>query len=125
MVVCVCWLKQKTSYEMRISDWSSDVCSADLPVLPPAPGVGRRIRARRPRAADRVAAPRRLSRPPAAETLQRHRPDRPAEARSRSEGHRVGKESDTTFRSRWWPYAYNKHKTDACCGAERTVKTDT
>src|SRR3546814_5937005 len=24
--------KQKTSYEMRISDWSSDVCSSDLPV---------------------------------------------------------------------------------------------
>src|SRR3546814_6535749 len=24
--------KQKTAYEMRISDWSSDVCSSDLPV---------------------------------------------------------------------------------------------
>src|SRR3546814_19434228 len=24
------FVKQKTSYEMRISDWSSDVCSADL-----------------------------------------------------------------------------------------------
>src|SRR3546814_16228086 len=24
--------KQKTSYEMRISDWSSDVCSSDLPI---------------------------------------------------------------------------------------------
>src|SRR3546814_4643920 len=45
-VVCVVWLvmsgstseccvfffffKQKTAYEMRISDWSSDVCSSDL-----------------------------------------------------------------------------------------------
>src|SRR3546814_2794315 len=29
-------IKQKTSYEMRISDWSSDVCSSDLP-QPPAP----------------------------------------------------------------------------------------
>src|SRR3546814_7608385 len=33
---CVCRLcvvfffKQKTAYEMRISDWSSDVCSSDL-----------------------------------------------------------------------------------------------
>src|SRR3546814_10291500 len=30
---CVCLLfffKQKTAYEMRISDWSSDVCSSDL-----------------------------------------------------------------------------------------------
>src|SRR3546814_1856243 len=32
----VCWyilfffFKQKTAYEMRISDWSSDVCSSDL-----------------------------------------------------------------------------------------------
>src|SRR3546814_7935776 len=28
------FFKQKTAYEMRISDWSSDVCSSDL--LPPA-----------------------------------------------------------------------------------------
>src|SRR3546814_1680369 len=26
----VCGFKQKTAYEMRISDWSSDVCSSDL-----------------------------------------------------------------------------------------------
>src|SRR3546814_11043008 len=29
------FFKQKTAYEMRISDWSSDVCSSDLP----KPGV--------------------------------------------------------------------------------------
>src|SRR3546814_18427817 len=36
---CVCdhmfrlfFFKQKTAYEMRISDWSSDVCSSDLPL---------------------------------------------------------------------------------------------
>src|SRR3546814_15414466 len=29
MVVCVVF-KQKTAYEMRSSDWSSDVCSSDL-----------------------------------------------------------------------------------------------
>src|SRR3546814_5143422 len=31
---CICvyvfFFKQKTAYEMRISDWSSDVCSSDL-----------------------------------------------------------------------------------------------
>src|SRR3546814_18679804 len=27
------FFKQKTAYEMRISDWSSDVCSSDLPGL--------------------------------------------------------------------------------------------
>src|SRR3546814_5812216 len=30
MIVCVFFFKQKTAYEMRISDWSSDVCSSDL-----------------------------------------------------------------------------------------------
>src|SRR3546814_15651426 len=30
MLVLVCFFKQKTAYEMRISDWSSDVCSSDL-----------------------------------------------------------------------------------------------
>src|SRR3546814_9448394 len=29
-IVCF-FFKQKTAYEMRISDWSSDVCSSDLP----------------------------------------------------------------------------------------------
>src|SRR3546814_3889971 len=29
-VVFVFFFKQKTAYEMRISDWSSDVCSSDL-----------------------------------------------------------------------------------------------
>src|SRR3546814_4803505 len=28
--VIVFFFKQKTAYEMRISDWSSDVCSSDL-----------------------------------------------------------------------------------------------
>src|SRR3546814_4785693 len=29
-VSCLLFFKQKTAYEMRISDWSSDVCSSDL-----------------------------------------------------------------------------------------------
>src|SRR3546814_20395886 len=33
------FLKQKTAYEMRISDWSSDVCSSDLD-REPAAGIG-------------------------------------------------------------------------------------
>src|SRR3546814_3727450 len=31
--VCFFFFKQKTAYEMRISDWSSDVCSSDLHAL--------------------------------------------------------------------------------------------
>src|SRR3546814_715298 len=30
---CFCFFKQKTAYEMRISDWSSDVCSSDLTII--------------------------------------------------------------------------------------------
>src|SRR3546814_7081615 len=40
-VCCLLFFKQKTAYEMRISDWSSDVCSSDLGVedLPLMPGL--------------------------------------------------------------------------------------
>src|SRR3546814_10695496 len=30
MMCFVCFFQQKTAYDMRISDWSSDVCSSDL-----------------------------------------------------------------------------------------------
>src|SRR3546814_7070216 len=33
MLCVIFFFKQKTAYEMRISDWSSDVCSSDLPDL--------------------------------------------------------------------------------------------
>src|SRR3546814_5053536 len=47
-ICCFFFFKQKTAYEMRISDWSSDVCSSDLrhaPLHPSAfcscrPGLG-------------------------------------------------------------------------------------
>src|SRR3546814_6432571 len=43
LLVCVFFFfKQKTAYEMRISDWSSDVCSSDLA---PTGGANRRQRA--------------------------------------------------------------------------------
>src|SRR3546814_8086142 len=35
LLVLFFFFKQKTAYEMRISDWSSDVCSSDLPVNAP------------------------------------------------------------------------------------------
>src|SRR3546814_4673167 len=60
------FVKQKTAYEMRISDWSSDVCSSDL-LSPPTieardrrrrivPGLDRphRLPARRSPATPRV-----------------------------------------------------------------------
>src|SRR3546814_10861336 len=33
------FFKQKTAYEMRISDWSSDVCSSDLLTSSAAPSI--------------------------------------------------------------------------------------
>src|SRR3546814_4788705 len=71
------FFKQKTAYEMRISDWSSDVCSSDL---------NNRALTR----ATRHAPPLR-------------RPDCLRNAR-RSEERRVGKECVSTCRSRWSPY---------------------
>src|SRR3546814_2381987 len=44
------FFKQKTAYEMRISDWSSDVCSSDL-------GSGRRIKGRHGNIHDRARVP--------------------------------------------------------------------
>src|SRR3546814_4276927 len=51
MCCCVCWFvffffKQKTAYEMRISDWSSDVCSSDLDPAGPPLGWGQALRQR-------------------------------------------------------------------------------
>src|SRR3546814_10251731 len=98
------FFEQKTAYEMRISDWSSDVCSSDLMTLQPDldavyvdpfsatpmlilvcdivdPGTGE-LYARDPRS-----------------TAKR------AEAYvKRSEERRVGKECVSTCRSRWPPY---------------------
>src|SRR3546814_1347341 len=86
------FFKQKTAYEMRISDWSSDVCSSDL--LEPREWM---LRARAPW---RWAAPRML---PAS-----HRAFGPGFAEAlwqpRSEERRVGKECVSTCRSRWSPY---------------------
>src|SRR3546814_18785803 len=39
--VCFVFFKQKTAYEMRISDWSSDVCSSVLRLRPGKRGRGR------------------------------------------------------------------------------------
>src|SRR3546814_13182148 len=48
-MLCVFFFKQKTAYEMRISDWSSDVCSSDLAAAhrehEAARGQGHRARA--------------------------------------------------------------------------------
>src|SRR3546814_10076638 len=46
-MLCCCFFffKQKTAYEMRISDWSSDVCSSDLkaPSISSSPNRAREL----------------------------------------------------------------------------------
>src|SRR3546814_6697221 len=41
MIYCIFFFKQKTANEVRISDWSSDVCSSDL--HNPACGTSRNV----------------------------------------------------------------------------------
>src|SRR3546814_4197552 len=84
------FFKQKTAYEMRISDWSSDVCSSDLQTAlkgahfdSPAAlqsGIAKALGAE----AKSIMADQLISR--------------------RSEERRVGKECVSTCRSRWSPY---------------------
>src|SRR3546814_9643991 len=90
------FFKQKTADEMRISDWSSDVCSSDLHPLG----------ARRTVAVDCCGAAAELRDRTGRE--QRLRIARRARQRShpygRSEERRVGKECVSTCRSRLSPY---------------------
>src|SRR3546814_2233357 len=75
------FFKQKTAYEMRISDWSSDVCSSDL---------------RTPTAPSRSV--------PSRDTWHSDFSQLALPLFMRSEERRVGKECVSTCRSRWSPY---------------------
>src|SRR3546814_4146634 len=107
---CVfCFFKQKTAYEMRISDWSSDVCSSDLP---PCEALHfEMLRARFHRVAhfepEATASGDRFARDQLAiEPCCAWRCDlvRKGDVRPRSEERRVGKECVSTCSTRWWTY---------------------
>src|SRR3546814_5906003 len=99
MSYCFFFFKQKTAYEMRISDWSSDVCSSDL-LRQNGDTVARRDAVQAGGDADAHAAGRVLGRKPRdLQLLEQH-----AAALLRSEERRVGKECVSTCRSRWSPY---------------------
>src|SRR3546814_1709103 len=78
------FFKQKTAYEMRISDWSSDVCSSDLALRAAASAI-----MFAPRRTSSIGASGRITAP---------------YSRERSEERRVGKECVSTCRSRGSPY---------------------
>src|SRR3546814_2086476 len=84
----VFFVKQKTAYEMRISDWSSDVCSSDLIVG----GLSN------PSISSPGSSQIEIERGPSARVMPCWR------SQSRSEERRVGKECVSTCRSRWSPY---------------------
>src|SRR3546814_20999191 len=102
---------------MRISDWSSDVCSSDLQASdhshPDGCPSGRSNRTFKLRPASR--------RPHGAEAFAEPRSAHAAGER-RSEERRVGKECVSTCRSRWSPYHYKKKnsKTDEMSHTEHT-----
>src|SRR3546814_3809284 len=87
-MLCFCFyiffFKQKTAYEMRISDWSSDVCSSDLLPLP-FYAVSSNLTAGDLHVHEHGVLWRALR-------------------ATRSEERRVGKECVSTCRSRWSPY---------------------
>src|SRR3546814_2639857 len=98
--LCIFFLfKQKTAYEVRISDWSSDVCSSDLP----APLQLATNRSAYLENAKSTASRRRfLSASTGSSLRATSRASRSAS--KRSEERRVGKECFSTCRSRWSPY---------------------
>src|SRR3546814_9807928 len=104
--VCLyqCFCKQKTAYELRISDWSSDVCSSDLrqrqPVVP-----GKKRQDCRHTAIDQIG---KSCHDPAVEPVSGPARNGCQQQQRRTEERRVGKECVSTCSSRWSPYHYKK-----------------
>src|SRR3546814_4998538 len=91
LLLCFFFFKQKTAYEMRISDWSSDVCSSDLKTEPLARffRFGEQL----------IELPL-----PIAGNARQKKTARRRSFCTRSEERRVGKECVSPCRSRWSPY---------------------
>src|SRR3546814_16585747 len=112
------FFKQKTAYEMRSSDWSSDVCSSDLPHredCPPEP--------QSPYASSKLTGEEWMTHFNSVTSLATvvlryfnvYGPRQPSDSSEgavvpRSEERRVGKECVCTCSSRWSPYHYKKNK---------------
>src|SRR3546814_8364137 len=103
------FFKQKTAYEMRISDWSSDVCASDLN----AKVAVRNVRRDANESLKRLVKDKEISEDDerrAQDEVQKLTDkyvadiDKMLQAKERSEERRVGKECVSTCRSRWSPY---------------------
>src|SRR3546814_6727398 len=94
-ILSIFFFEQKTAFEMRISDWSSDVCSSVL---------FEQLLHRPEQLAERV---RRLV---ALALVERVAHQLAQLLAVRSEERRVGKECVSTCRSRWWSNHYKKNE---------------
>src|SRR3546814_2609193 len=107
MSVFFFFFKEKTAYEMRISDGSSDVCSSDLNggfigwngVFFVGFDQSRAVAGQKPQIARIAQKTGVIDRFEAGHQLVELR----ANIDTRSEERRVGKECVSTCRSRWWP----------------------
>src|SRR3546814_8090228 len=111
MSICIVFFffKQKTAYEMRISDWSSDVCSSDLWSRMELQTRRRNCNQKREMWNNRTLKLNSILILVASVTLTQvsllMQPTTQLKGKhSRSEERRVGKECVSTCRSRWSPY---------------------
>src|SRR3546814_11329156 len=126
------FFKQKTAYEMRISDWSSDVCSSDLSLAEAVNGSSGKTVLYTPvfEFGNVVEAAKSKDLVQQVDSIVIHwtkqlknvlnNHDNPTQAAEltgpldeinfRSEERRVGKECVSTCRSRWSPYHAKKKK---------------
>src|SRR3546814_9726969 len=93
------FFKQKTAYDMRISDWSSDVCSSDL-----AFDAGAAHYLLKPVSGERLAQALARVGSAAPRSLLLSHGGRVQRVPVRSEERRVGKECVSTCRSGWSQY---------------------
>src|SRR3546814_3940852 len=116
-IIDVVFYRHETAYEVRMSDWSSDVCSSDLHAgvdveIPERfvrnVGVAQRALVLGNMRGHRLAIE--LARGHEHQFESRVPGNQPDQLRSRSEERRGGKECVSTCRSRWSPYHYKKHK---------------
>src|SRR3546814_8827696 len=107
MLLLIFFFKQKTSYDMRINDWSSDVCSSDLNQavlfeLHPDSLEFTTIASRFLATMGGSFSPKRIQR---VQNRGQVDPNAPHPLHPiRSEELRVGKECVSTCRSRWSPF---------------------
>src|SRR3546814_4912493 len=106
IVIVVFFFKQKTAYEMRISDWSSDVCSSDLALDVDCAATGTFGSAQEDNGPT-LSLPNTMMHLTKGDIISVY-PDigrlRVLFRSQRSEERRVGKECGSTCRSRWSPF---------------------